>query len=102
MKKEEVSVTRLQRNFSHRLNAKELDEILYRLEDWDHIRIRTEKREGTWDRRSPYPWEWKKRKGRGKQERRTCVAIVIKAFKDWKAKQNLERDKEGEPTTSGA
>lgn len=101
MEKEEVSITQLQRDFSHRLNAKELDEILYMLEDSDNIRIRLERREGTWDRRSPYPWEWKKLKGRGRQFRRTCVAIVIKALKDLREQKNLGRDKEREPSTSG-
>jgi len=101
MEKEEVPVTQLQRDFSHRLNARQLDEILWMLADSDNIRIRLEKRGETWDRRSFYPWEWKKLKGRGRQIRRTCVAIVIKALKDLREQKNLGRDKEREATTSG-
>jgi len=90
-KKEKVSLVQLQRDFSHRFNAKELEKILDGLEDANHIRVRCEKRKETWDRSSPYPWEWKKRKGKGRQIRRTCVAIEIEWFRKQK-ELGRERD----------
>lgn len=51
MKREEVSRVELQRAFSHRLTAKELDEITYQLDDAQRIVIKSERikgRRGRW------------------------------------------------------
>jgi len=87
--KEEVSLVQLQRDFSHRLNAKELEQILDTLEDANHLYVRLEEREETWDRSSPYPWEWRKRKGRGRQTRRIYVSTHV----EWARKQKELRRK---------
>jgi len=91
MKKGEVSKTDLQRAFSHRLTAGQLDEITYQLELADMIRIRNEPSRRYFWESYPYPgWQDKKR---GRKWRTSYVEIVLNRSAEQK---NLSRDKERE------
>lgn len=96
MKKGEVSKTQLQRDFSHRLTAEELDEIIYFLGDAQRIGSRHEQSRRYYYEYYPYPgWRDKKR---GRKWRTTYVEIVLKGLRE---QENLGTDKERELNPRG-